>query len=202
MVGGGYLLQDNKKKLNGEYNMGFDLYGLSPKTDIPKPVVTNWEDKEQTKAYFAYQENTPGSYYRSNVWWWRAMWDYVCNVCDDILTDKDMEGGGYNDGYKISKTKAKKIASRIRKLDKQGKIMEYELEYKTHISSLQKEECAICEGTGKRQDPPNIGAGTLRCNGCKGEGKKDNWECNYPFESQIVVNFARFCEESGGFEIC
>ena len=182
--------------------MGFDLYGLNPKGDIPKPVITNWQDEEQTKAYFAYQDNTPGSYFRTNVWFWRPLWQYVTVTCDDILTEKDIESGEFNDGHRISKTKANRIASRLKKLDKDGSTMKYELGYKEYLKSLPQEECAICEGTGKRQDPPNIGAGTLRCNGCKGEGKKDNWECNYPFESQIVINFARFCEESGGFEIC
>jgi len=182
--------------------MGFDLYGLSPETDIPKPEVTNWQDKEQTEAYFAYQENTPGSYYRSNVWWWRAMWDYVCNVCDDILTDKDMEGGSFNDGHVISKTKSKRIASRLKKLDKNGEIKAYEEAYVKSLNEMELEECDICEGTGKRKKAPEVGAGKIRCNGCKGEGKRKAWTTNYPFSRNFIIDFAKFCEKSGGFEIC
>ena len=182
--------------------MGFDLYGLNPEGDVPQPVVTDWENEEQTKAYFAHQNDTPGSYYRANVWWWRPMWQYVCENCDNILTEKDMESGNFNDGHRISKTKAKRIASRIRKLDKQGKIMEYELEHKQYIKSLPQEDCDICEGTGKRKKAPKTGAGDIKCNGCQGEGVRDNWQCHYPFESQPVIEFAEFCEQSGGFEIC
>ena len=41
-----------------------------------------------------------------------------------------------------------------------------------------------------------------KCNGCLGEGKRDNFGTHYPFESEEVIRFAEFCEESGGFEIC
>ncbi len=199
MVGGGYLLRDNKRRGN---NMGFDLYGLNPEGDVPKPVVTDWENTKQVDDYFNYQQDTPGSYYRANVWWWRPIWQYVCENCDNILTEKDMESGNFNDGHRISKTKAKKIASRLRMLDRQGKIMEYELEHKQYIKSLPKEDCDICDGTGKRKKVPKTGAGDIKCNGCQGEGVRDNWQCHYPFESQPVIEFAEFCEESGGFEIC
>ena len=182
--------------------MGYDLYGLSPETDMPKPEVTNWQDKEQTEAYFAYQENTPGSYYRSNVWWWRAMWDYVCNVCDDILTDKDMEGGSYNDGHVISKTKSKRIASRLKKLDTNGEIKAYEEAYVKSLDEMELEECDICDGTGKRKEAPQVGAGKIKCNGCQGKGKKKAWTTNYPFSRDFTMGFAEFCEKSGGFEIC
>ena len=199
MAGGGYLLQDNQKRGN---NMGFDLYGLSPEGDVPQPVVTDRENTKQVDDYLDYQQDTPGSYYRANVWWWRPIWQYVCENCDDILTLNDVEHGEFNDGHKISKTKAKKIASRIRRLDKQGKIMEYELEHKQHIKSLPQEECSICDGTGRRSKPPKAGAGDMKCNACQGIGEVDNWQCHYPFESQPVVEFAEFCEQSGGFEIC
>ena len=182
--------------------MGFDLYGLNPEGDVPKPVVTDWKNTKQVDDFLNYQQDTPGSYYRANVWWWRPIWQYVCENCDNILTEKDIESGKFNDGHRISKTKAKKIASRIRRLDKQGKIMEYELEHKQHIKSLPQEECSICDGTGRRSKPPKAGAGDMKCNACQGIGEVDNWQCHYPFESQPVVEFAEFCEQSGGFEIC
>ena len=36
--------------------MGFDLYGLNPKGDVPKPVITDWEDEKQTDDFLKYQE--------------------------------------------------------------------------------------------------------------------------------------------------
>ena len=186
--------------------MGFDLYGLNPQSDVSKPVITDWQDKEQSDAYFTYQENTPGSYFRTNVWFWRPLWQYVTVSCDDILTEKDMENGGYNDGHRISKTKANRIASRLKKLDKDGSTMKYELSYKEYLTSLPKEECDICNGTGKRIDDIGISARNANpdytCNGCDGKGKKDNFGSHYPFESEEVMRFAEFCEQSGGFQIC
>ena len=186
--------------------MGFDLYGLNPKGDIPKPVITDWEDDNQASAFFKYQDETPGSYFRANVWWWRPLWQYVTVACYDILTEKDMERGDYNDGHRISKTKANRIASRLKKLDKDGSIMKYESEYKAYLKSLPREDCNICEGTGVREDEIGRKAREkdeeYKCNGCLGEGKRDNFGTHYPFESEEVIRFAEFCEQSGGFEIC
>ena len=63
-------------------------------------------------------------------------------------------------------------------------------------------DCYICDATGKRQEPPNTGAGDIDCNGCKGTGKKDDWDKSYPFSENNVRRFANFCLNSGGFEIC
>ena len=35
--------------------MGMDVYGKEPK-------------------------NETGEYFRSNVWWWRRLWDFVCDI--------------------------------------------------------------------------------------------------------------------------
>jgi hypothetical protein len=186
--------------------MGFDLYGLNPQSNAPKTVVTDWKNKEQSDAYFTYQENVPGSYFRANVWFWRPLWQYVTVVCNNILTEKDMERGEYNDGHRISKTKANRIASKLRKLDKSGETMEYELKYKEYLRSLPEENCNICNGTGLREDEVGMEQREkdeeYKCNGCLGKGKRDNFGTHYPFESEIIMRFAEFCEQSGGFEIC
>jgi len=58
--------------------MGFDVYGLQPNNKI-KPDEPDWtkNDKEAIKAYFAWQKNTPGAYFRANVWTWHPMWDFI-----------------------------------------------------------------------------------------------------------------------------
>ena len=195
--------------------MGFDLYGLNPQNPnkAVRPTQIDWSKKPTEKErndYFKsvddYETKVVGSYFRANVWYWRPIWQYVTQLCDDILTEKDMERGEYNDGHKISKTKAKCIASRLKKLDRDGDTMEYELLYKQNMNSLPKEDCSICEGTGMRND--DLGKKTRKenpeytCNGCEGKGKRDNFNTHYPFESEIIMQFADFCEQSGGFEIC
>ena len=48
--------------------MGFDVYGMDPQTE-------------------------KGHYFRNNVWFWRPLWQLICEECDDILTKKQMERG-------------------------------------------------------------------------------------------------------------
>jgi len=68
--------------------MGFDLYGLNPRS--PR-----------------------GEYFRSNVWWWRPLWRWVALNNQGILSDADIEMGDYNSGYTIGEEKALKLAELI-----------------------------------------------------------------------------------------
>jgi|TARA_Y100000034_G_C6851973_1_gene386596 hypothetical protein len=206
--------------------MGFDLYGENPSGDeVPQ---CNFQDEDETKAYFAWQNNTDGAYFRNNVWYWRPLWDYVSDVCSDILSEKDIESGSYNDGHLIIKAKSIKIARRLFHLEKSGDIEKYERRYTDKMKSLPKEECNICKGTGTRKgwegwqseekwlryhpelepENPELGkcgfkwANEMKgCNACHGEGKKDAFISSYPFSAENVVKFAKFCNLSGGFRI-
>ena len=31
---------------------------------------------------------------------------------------------------------------------------------------------------------------------------KENWDASYPFSKENIEDFAKFCMQSGGFEIC
>ena len=184
--------------------MGFDLSGLNPNVSRPQPELPPMTERtdDDWGAYHEWQEENCGVYFRNNVWAWRPLWNFVTGVCDDILTEKDIESGSWNDGHKISKTKADKIAKRLWKLIEDDKVKEYEDEYKKDLASLEQVDCEICDATGKRQEPPKTGAGDRECNGCGGTGKKDDWAKSYPFEEENVRKFANFCANSGGFRIC
>ena len=112
--------------------MGFDLHGLKPQENTKKPEVLikhqyGYQIEDETirkkwyNAYEKWEKENPGVYFRNNVWWWRPLWMYVCASCEDILTEEDMSKGTWNDGHKISKTKSKRIAARLRKLIKSMK---------------------------------------------------------------------------------
>ena len=159
--------------------MGFDLAGMNPEEGTPKPIWTKGDpwikegnriyldpklDKEYTKhmdEVIEWQDSNPGAYFRANVWFWRPLWNFVTNECK-FLTDKDVEQGGWNNGHRISKTKSKRIASRLRRLINNGHVHAHERWYKR---------------------------------------VKTN-KTDYPFSTKLVVEFANFCEKSGGFEIC
>ena len=129
--------------------MGFDLSGLNPNMTRPQPPLPeswnrddwNNEDREMHDDYEEWQEENCGVYFRNNVWFWRPLWSFVCGACDDILTRKDVEQGCYNDGHKISKTKSKRIASRLRKYLEDGHVDAYESWYARKVSQLKDDDC-------------------------------------------------------------
>ena len=184
--------------------MGFDLSGMNPNLTRPEPELPPFPERtdKDWEEYHDWQEENCGTYFRNNVWWWRPLWQFVTGVCEGILTEKDIERGSFNDGHKISKTKANRIATKLYAMIDNGQVKEYEDEYKKDLASLEQVDCEICDATGKRQEPPKTGAGDRECNGCSGTGKVDNWAKSYPFSEDNVREFANFCANSGGFTIC
>ena len=124
--------------------MGFDLSGMNPNITRPQPELpptAERTDKDWEK-YWDWQDDNCGVYFRNNVWHWRPLWNFVSSVCENILTQKDIEGGSYNDGHKISKTKANRIASRLFKLIRKGDVKSYESERRKHQDSLNSDDWA------------------------------------------------------------
>ena len=87
------------------------------------------KDEKLKKIYFeqqdGYENINPGNYFRNNVWWWRPLWHYVCNSCDDILTEEDIEGGASNSGHKINADKALEIGVRLHTAVLDGSVQEW-----------------------------------------------------------------------------
>ena len=156
--------------------MGFDLYGLNPKGDVPKPVITDWEDEKQSEDYLKYRTETPGSYFRANVWWWRPLWQYVGITCEDILTEDDIASGEVNDNHLISEDKAVLIAKRLQERIDDGSAQAFEDEIVKYMDSVEKD---------KHGSPKN----------------DDDWMAHYPFTVGNLQEFILFCSESGGFTI-
>ena len=92
--------------------MGFDVYGMNPamrEIDESKYPTFNkynpmefadrmkvFKDEEGLEKKFysemnEREEENPGVYFRNNVWWWRPLWNYVCEECDYILEEDDYE---------------------------------------------------------------------------------------------------------------
>tara|TARA_X000001382_G_scaffold100346_1_gene74895 strand:+ start:634 stop:1275 length:642 start_codon:yes stop_codon:yes gene_type:complete len=213
--------------------MGFDIYGMNPKVntynsqeyddimmkygdgqgwidwskDIPQATKDRYfELKDQ------HYEDNPGQYFRNNVWFWRPLWDFVCNACDDFLTDKDMDGGHSNGGHKISKTKANRIAKRLNKHLKSGLVDELQKEAEKRKlkaikhnakieAKLEQIKLDVKELTGKDDLVPRDYPEKMYAKWTRIYNTKD-WNDSYPFSKENIENFAKFCEQSGGFEIC
>ena len=123
--------------------MGFDVYGLKPinPNNLVKPTI-DWEVKhteKEKREYFdaldKYEEQVVGDYFRNNVWFWRPLWMFVCNNCHDILSEKNMRGGSFNNGHIISKTKATRIGKRLKKLFLNGTAKKFEIENNKEFDS-------------------------------------------------------------------
>ena len=207
--------------------MGFDCYGINPiENSILDEDAVKWQDKDgfpqwsemnesDTTKYFAakekYEDANPGVYFRNNVWWWRPLWQFVCYACDDFLSVKDMESGNYNDCRRISKTKAKRIAARIRKLDKSG-IIDEQHEYhqeklekaEKHNKKVEQKRIALKKEVDEKVGPNIVPANypkeyKERWDKIQGD---ENWSGHYPFDADNIRSFGEFCDNSGGFEIC
>ena len=203
--------------------MGYDVYGLKPKINVPKPdEIKDWQDmdwnnmtEKARERYFEaqdeYETKNPGVYFRANVWYWRPIWDYVINVCDDFLTEDDISAGFSNSGDRISKTKAIKIAKRINETISNGFIDEWEEErlkpYKKAIEH-NKEVDAMMDAYrkimkkkyGKDIAPRDYEPEDFQ--EWQSIQDKTDWNAHYPPSKSAVLDFRDFCKESGGFEIC
>jgi len=200
--------------------MGFDLTGLNPNNpnNAVQPSI-DWSSnptQEETNKYFEkmdkYHTEVPGNYFRNNVWYWRPLWDFVCSTCYDILTEKDMEGGSFNDGHEISKTKAIRIANRLKKMDKLGTLDKSEDTYKKQkihcdkhnkkiekkMNNLKKE---VVELTKDKNIAPKDYPRLYKKEWDRLYNQK-KWTSSYPFDAENVRAFIIFCENSGGFVIC
>ena len=211
--------------------MGFDLNGLNPIINIKYSEEYNdimnkygkdgWLDwsmdipKETKDRYFElkdqFQEDNPGEYFRNNVWWWRPLWNFVCYTCDDFLTQEDMDKGGSNSGDEISKTKAIKIGKRLSEKIADGTAdmvhRRYELasaRAKVKNDSIQIKMDKVSKKCKKKHGKDLVPANYPEPYKTQWNKLYDSksWDDSYPFNKDNVENFAKFCLESGGFNIC
>ena len=123
--------------------MGFDLGGVNPIIHKPETEYTYYKNdawahdlpEKDRKKYFKemddYYNSNPGVYFRNNVWWWRPLWDFVCMQCGEFMTEKQREGGNWNDGRLIDQETAAKIGTKLEILLKDGTVKRWEKHIKT-----------------------------------------------------------------------
>ena len=132
--------------------MGYDLVGLNPK-------------------------NEKGDYFRNNIWWWRRLWWFTCEVCKDILNEEDISGGCFNNGYSITREKSAGISERL----------------ETALNNKEK-----YDGLVKQSEELYLG---MENKIAEAMGQKPSQKCSYPFEWENVKEFYEFVKNSGGFQI-
>ena len=172
--------------------MGFDLFGNNPMdyNDNDYPMLTKWESKswderkdemndKEEKQYWkemSLRDSETGSYFRSNVWWWRRLWDFTIQVCDEVLTEDDKTAGDDNSGQCIDTQTAAKMVPLMRQAIKNKDHEDY--------------EASVTESNAKveREDNGHI------------KNDEDFW-ANYGFSAEFFEEFTTFVERSGGFTV-
>ena len=209
--------------------MGFDLYGENPKVvkgfsdkkseRYEKLCAMSYEDREKQGLNDEYWElnsewenQNPGTYFRNNVWWWRPLWSFTCDHCEDILTDDDMNAGCYNDAYIITEDKAVAIAKRLKEALEEPETQEYLENHmkamekaKKHNEMIEQEKKALDEIavtiTGDKDIAPINYPKDLKKKFDELLDKRD-WASSYHISRDNIEHFAEFAEQSGGFSIC
>lgn len=142
-----------------------------------------------------------GEYFRNNVWWWRPLAEYCCEVAPAITAKCTYWQS--NDGDGLNARDARRLADALEKELREGRTAAYAAIRDAEHNQLPDEPCKICAGTGSRPEPPNIGAGTTgACNGCNSTGRKRPIATDYPFSVENVEQFVAFLRDCGGFKIC
>ena len=170
--------------------MGYDLYGVDPLgyNKGEYPVLTKWEDKtfeerdkmtqEDKDKYWeemGRRDSETGGYFRANVWWWRQLWNFTCQICDDVMTDNDKEAGDSNSGIEISEETCMKMLPIMNAAILSKRHEEFEALVTKQIEECPKEE--------------------------NGFYSDENFWANYPFSAKFFEEFTTFVERSGGFTI-
>ena len=197
--------------------MGFDLYGQNPKLKGEEPNI-DWDKKpsdkekeEYFKAREKFEEENPGHYFRNNVWWWRPLANYVLQLMGNEFTEDEQRSWHHNDGYEVSEEKAKKIADRLEQELKTNRVKTVEGFYQEKMKRasaknkvLEKKrnelEKIVWEKTGQKLAPVKYPEPFKQQ--WEDIQNQYDWEASYPFSEENVIDFMRFCRESGGFQIC
>jgi len=196
--------------------MGMDVYGKNPKqnksiNDFPimkKYDVMGFSDRQKEfnkdeslqDKYWEEKNNwessNPGVYFRNSCWEWRPLWNYCHTVAPKLINDDLFDGGRHNDGAGLNDKDAKKLGNILMDEIASGRTIQYQASYQQYLDDLPDDICTFCNGN-------NRGNSKMKdCTRCNGTGKTTNFNKSYPFDVDNVEEFALFCIESGGFEIC
>jgi hypothetical protein len=160
--------------------MGMDVYGKNPRSE-------------------------EGKYFRNNVWAWRPLADYACEVAPQITSA--CKYWQSNDGHGLDDAGAIALADVLQAEVDSGQCLLFAKRWTSAQELTPKEPCKYCDASGTRKAPPKLGAGDLKtggvkCNACDGTGYIDPFSTHYPFYVENVVEFIGFLRDCGGFEIC
>lgn len=147
-----------------------------------------------------------GEYFRSNVWHWHPLADYIMTVAPD--TASSCKRWHTNEGDGLNAKQSVELAKILRSEVASCRATKYVHRRDSILASMPDEECPICEGTTKQ--PPGAGgeyvvarelAKISPCGHCESTRKARPWATLYHLEVRDIQEFASFLEDCGGFVI-
>lgn len=193
--------------------MGMDIYGISQELKAlePKEPTTEFNyNAPEWSLYFEekskFHSNTPGAYFRSNIWCWRPIVTFLEEYADDILDENDIQGISQNSGHRIVSGKYVALRDRFNLAFQEGYVKSWIDQYNNAIADLPDESCHCCDGLGIITDKPLFvdaedWDGSADCHVCKGSGRVQAWARNYPAYYELFEEFNDFLTHCGGFEV-
>ena len=127
------------------------------------------------------------------------------------FTEDEQKSWHHNDGYEVSEEQARKIADRLEQELKTKRVKTVEGFYQEKMKRaseknkvLEKKrnelEKIVWEKTGQKLAPVKYPEPFKQQ--WEDIQNQYDWEASYPFSEENVIDFMRFCRESGGFQIC
>jgi hypothetical protein len=138
--------------------MGYDLYAVKPNSE-------------------------KFGYFRSNIWYWIPLWNYVAILSKDILTDDDIEEGNYNNDHIINNELSVIIGNRILESFSNNVFKDFKDKFEKEKEGLDKENYKVCSNSNNN---------TI---------STESFYKNYILDKDLLEEFANFCINSGGFQI-
>ena len=205
--------------------MGVDCYGFNPvikegsgEPKEPKDfgTLTEKDQRAYWDAVDKYRQENKGVYFRNNWWFWRPMWDFVNEKCNDLIDQELYDKGHGNDGD-VDQELAIDISKRILTKEVLDEAKRKQEEYDKDAKPKQ-EFNELLSKAGKLYfdeiikpmypDKKNLVPADLEKLDKDAYKKWDALifglqygETSYPFSWENVKEFGEFCAQSGGFEI-
>ena len=206
--------------------MGMDVYGRNPKQNKPieafptyhKYTMMEKSDEEDNidgfkqkwkeldadhdlrsqywKEQEEYEEVNVGYYFRNSCWGWRPLWNYCYHIADDIIGEELFDSGHSNSGAGLNANDAERLGQRLFEEINNGNTIQYQASYQQYLDDLPDDDCMRCNNNNHGHNKKK------ECASCNKTGKSKNFNKSYPFDVDNVREFAEFCLQSGGFEIC
>tara|TARA_R110002020_G_scaffold43_1_gene287 strand:+ start:1076 stop:1609 length:534 start_codon:yes stop_codon:yes gene_type:complete len=176
--------------------MGMDVYGRAPEKE--------W-----------------GEYFRSNVWWWRPLWNYTAEIdrfyaeqknAHQLISEKLFESGHCNDGEGLeTEEDCRDLVKRLQWSIDEGLLAEYQKEIdesikvaKENNAKVEKELDAlkkkVAKVTGEKDLAPKDYPEDLNEEWHAIYSKRDSRD-SYPFSQEHVEEWIKFLKYCGGFQI-